>query len=185
MDEKVLREFKEGIFALRTRRFGTVAEIMISELLNMGQSHNLAFDLQDLHTREKVEVKFSTVMRKNEDVIKPTNVISQCIQGNLGNRMMKSTEATTQPFDCNIQKVKRTEFDVLYYGLFFEDRIAIFRMRSSDILQCEGYSDFQHRGNEGEGQFHINNATYQYHMNHWFVQWLSYEELYELFATNA
>ena len=37
-------------------------------------------------------------------------------------------------FDCNIQQVKRLEFDVLYYGLFFADRIAIFKMHSSEIL---------------------------------------------------
>ena len=33
-DEKVY-EFRDGIFALRTRRFGTVAEIMIKKLYNL------------------------------------------------------------------------------------------------------------------------------------------------------
>ena len=36
-------------------------------------------------------------------------------------------------FDSNIQQVKPQEFDVLYYGLFFADRVVIFRIRSSEI----------------------------------------------------
>ena len=83
-------------------------------------------------------------------------------------------------FDCNIQQVKRSEFDVLYYGLFFADHIAIFKMYSNEILSCFGYSDKQHKGNEGEGQFHLNRSSIDYHMQNHFVQWLTYEELYDL-----
>ena len=36
-----IKEFRDGIFALRTRRFGTVAELMIEGLYNLGSSHNL------------------------------------------------------------------------------------------------------------------------------------------------
>ena len=86
-------------------------------------------------------------------------------------------------FDCNIQQVKRLEFDVLYYGLFFADRIAIFKMHSSEILSCFGYSDKQHKGNEGEGQFHLNRSSIDYHMQNNFVQWLTYEELYNLLSS--
>lgn len=85
-------------------------------------------------------------------------------------------------FDCNIQQVKRLEFDVLYYGLFFADRIAIFKMHSNEILSCFGYSDKQHKGNEGEGQFHLNRGSIDYHMQNHFVQWLTYEELYDLLS---
>ena len=83
-------------------------------------------------------------------------------------------------FDCNIQQVKRFEFDVLYYGLFFADRIAIFKMHSNEILSCFGYSDKQHKGNEGEGQFHLNRNSIDYHMDNHFIQWLTYEDLYDL-----
>lgn len=37
-------EFRDGIFALRTRRFGTVAEIMIKKLYDFEESGSLAFD---------------------------------------------------------------------------------------------------------------------------------------------
>lgn len=33
-----IREFRDGIFALRTRRFGTVAELMIEALYNFTKS---------------------------------------------------------------------------------------------------------------------------------------------------
>lgn len=103
-------------------------------------------------------------------------------KANLGNRALNSTELYNFNFDCNIQQVKRLEFDILFYGLFFADRIAIFKMNSDEIQTCLGYSDKQHKGNEGEGQFHLNRSTINYHMHNHFVQWLTYEELYSLLS---
>ena len=153
-----IKEFRDGIFALRTRRFGTVAELMIEALYSFTKSHNQFHDRYD-------------------------EVIDQCKKANLGNRALNSTEMYEYDFDCNIQQVKRLEFDVLYYGLFFADRIAIFKMHSSEILSCFGYSDKQHKGNEGEGQFHLNRSSIDYHMQNHFVQWLTYEELYNLLSS--
>lgn len=190
MDEKVsyedlrklIKEFQEGIFALRTRRFGTVAEIMIQELFqNIKFSHDLAYDLVQSDSNKRIEVKFSTVMKENEAKINAENVINQCLKGTVQNRMMSSNEIDHLKFDCNIQQIKRKEFDILYYGLFFKDRIMIFRIPTENVETCLGYSDFQHRGNEGEGQFHINNETIQYHIEHWLIKELSYDELYMLF----
>lgn len=75
-------------------------------------------------------------MKANEAVINRSNAIDQCKKANLGNRALNSTEMYEYDFDCNIQQVKRLEFDVLYYGPFFADRIAIFKMHSSEILSC-------------------------------------------------
>ncbi|MCQ2241559.1 hypothetical protein [Treponema sp.] len=174
-------EFRDGIFALRTRRFGTVAEIMIKKLYNFEESGSLAFDKKDIKTNERIEVKFSTVMKENDDKIRDDNVIDQCKKANLANRAMASNEVDDFNFDCNIQQVKRREFDVLYYGLFFADVIEIYKMYSEDILSCPGYSDKQHRGNEGEGQFHLNQDNISYHRNEHQVLSISYQELYDLF----
>lgn len=175
-----IREFRDGIFALRTRRFGTVAELMIEALYSFSKSHNQFHDRYDEVGNQRIEIKFSTVMKANEAVISRFNSIDQCKKANLGNRALSSTEMYDYDFDCNIQQVKRLEFDVLYYGLFFADRIAIFKMYSDEILSCFGYSDKQHKGNEGEGQFHLNRNSIDYHMQNHFVQWLTYEKLYEL-----
>lgn len=146
-----IKEFRDGIFALRTRRFGTVAELMIEALYGFTESHNQFHDRYDECGRKRIEIKFSTVMKANETVISRYNVIEQCKKANLGNRALNSTDMYNHDFDCNIQQVKRLEFDVLYYGLFFADRIAIFEMDSNEILSCFGYSDRQHKGNAGEG----------------------------------
>lgn len=181
-NEKIL-EFRDGIFALRTRRFGTVAEIMIKKLYNFEEAGSLAFDKKDVFTNERIEVKFSTVMKENDDRIRDDNVIEQCVKANLANRAMTSNDVETCNFDCNIQQVKRKEFDVLYYGLFFADIIEIFKMRSDDILSCPGYSDKQHRGNKGEGQFHLNQDNIAYHRRENQILVLSYQELYNLFES--
>ena len=177
-----IKEFRDGIFALRTRRFGTVAELMVGELFNYYKAHNQFHDRYDAVTDKRIEIKFSTVMKANESRIYYDNLIDQARKANVGNRAMNSNDIDKFSFDCNIQQIKRAEFDILYYGLFFSDRIAIFRMTSEEVLSCPGYSDFQHKGNEGEGQFHLNQSSIGWHFENRFVQWLSYEELYEMFA---
>ena len=176
-----IKEFRDGIFALRTRRFGTVAELMIEALYKFSRSHNQFHDRFDEVGNQRIEIKFSTVMKANESVITRFNVIDQCKKANLGNRALYSDDMYDYDFDCNIQQVNRSEFDVIYYGLFFADKIAIFKMDSDEILDCLGYSDKQHKGNEGEGQFHLNSSTIDYHMDNHFIQWLTYEDLYDLF----
>lgn len=54
-------------------------------------------------------------------------------------------------------------------------------MDSNEVPSCPGYSDKQHKGSEGEGQFHLGNVTLAWHMKHAFVRWISYEELYGIF----
>lgn len=178
----VIEEFRNGIFALRTRRFGQIAEIMIKKLYDFDESNNLAFDKRDRISNDRVEVKFSTVMKKNDDCIRDDNVIEQCKKANLANRAMSSLDIEKYHFDCNIQQVKRSEFDVLYYGLFFADRIEIYKMLSTQVFDCPGYSDKQHRGNEGEGQFHLNNSNIAYHRTHFLEEIMDYAQLYELFS---
>ena len=185
MNKKTLEEFRDGIFALRTRRFGTVAEIMIKKLYNLDESGSLAFDKRDKDTDERVEVKFSTVMKENDAKIRDDNVIDQCKKANLANRAMTSDDVDTYPFDCNIQQVKRNEFDVLYYGLFFADQVEIFKMKSSEVTSCPGYSDKQHRGNEGEGQFHLNQENLDYHRKQHLERVLNYAELYNLLSNDS
>lgn len=184
MEEKI-KEFRDGIFALKTRRFGTIAEIMIEALYRFGKSHNQFHDRFDEAGHKRIEVKFSTVVKKCDAVISLKNAIEQCKQANLSNRALSSTEIQNNGFDCNIQQVKTNEFDVLYYGLFFFDKISIFKIDSSDVKNCIGYSDKQHKGNVGEGQFHLNNKTIEDHMKKHFVRWLTYEELYRLFEYHA
>lgn len=96
-----IQEFKEGIFSLRTRRFGTVAEYMIKALVSVEMSGTLAYDLTDSEMN-RIEVKFSTVMKKNESTITEQNVIQQILDSTVDHRMMDSNDIYTSKFDCNI-----------------------------------------------------------------------------------
>lgn len=173
-------QFKNGIFDLRTRRFGTVAEIMIKKLYGMDESGTLAFDKKDFRTNERVEIKFSTALKKNEESINDQNVFQQVMNADYKTRAISSYEAEIYDFDSNIQQIKGKEFDVLYYGLFFSDQIEIFRVTRSEVLKFDNYSNKQHRGNVGEGQFHLNRRNIQLHRERFLERILSYTELYRL-----
>ncbi len=184
MDGNTLRD---GIFSLRTRRFGSVAECMIKRLEKCGKARNQFHDLYDDIRKRRFEVKFSVVMKAADTPITEDTVL-QCIrEATSVERMVKFTEWGLFKFDCNIQQIKRAEFDVLYYGLFFSDSVKIFRIERLQIMENNRggkiyYSDFQHKGNRGEGQFHINQDTLQTHLDNNLYRTLSYDELYNLLS---
>ncbi len=76
MDGEKLRD---GIFALRTRRFGSVAEYMVKRLLKCAIGRTLFHDLYDDALNHRIEVKFSVVQKKAERTITERTVI-QCIE---------------------------------------------------------------------------------------------------------
>ena len=187
MDGEMLRD---GIFALRTRRFGSVAECMVKRLLKCSLARSLFHDLYDDALHHRIEVKFSVVQKKAERTVTEQTVVRCIEEATAGKRMVAFSEWQQHKFDCNIQQVKRAEFDVLYYGLFFSDCIKIFRIATKDIKENSRggriyYSDFQHKGNEGEGQFHINPNTFQIHLDHQLYKTLTYDELYQLLAAES
>jgi hypothetical protein len=179
------QKLRDGIFALRTRRFGSVAECMMKRLLHCSAGRSLFHDLYDDSLRLRIEVKFSVVQKKAEQTVTEQTVLRCIEEATAGERMVAFSDWPQHEFDCNIQQVKRAEFDVLYYGLFFSDCIKIFRIESAQIKEnAQGgriyYSDFQHKGNVGEGQFHIHPRTLQIHLDHYSCKTLSYDQLREL-----
>jgi hypothetical protein len=66
-------KFRDGIFALRTRRFGSVAECMVKRLRKYGKAKSLFHDLFDEEKKQRVEVKFSTVLKKAEKTVTEAN----------------------------------------------------------------------------------------------------------------
>src|SRR5947209_440305 len=132
MDGEKLRD---GIFALYTRRFGSVAECMIQRLLKSSKAKNVFHDLYDDERNHRIEVKFSVVRKKANTTVTPETVL-RCIEEAVAeNRMVVFAEWQQHKFESNIEQVKRSEFEVLYYGLFFADRVKIFRIESQEIKQ--------------------------------------------------
>ena len=176
------QELIDGIFALHTRRFGTVAEVLVKIMANANWGKSISHDLYDEKNLKRIEVKFSRALRKNISTINETNILEQIVSADDKIRMFASTELEEHQFDCNIQQIKRKEFEVLYYGIFFSNVVQIFKIHSSDIGRDKElqYSDKQHKGNVGEGQFHLNKKTYDHHKKKYFYKELTYEQILDL-----
>jgi hypothetical protein len=179
MDGETLRE---GLFALNTRRFGSVAEVLIKRLKKLGKARNLFHDLYDDLASKRVEVKFSRALKKSNRLVTEDSVLKCIEEATSEKRLVTWNERRTVKFDCNIQQIKKTEFDHLYYGVFFSDCVTIFHIESVDIGSQIHYSHKQHKGNIGEGQFHINQDSILAHEQNYLYQKLSYEKLNELLS---
>ena len=179
MDGEALRE---GIYALNTRRFGSVAEVLIKRLKKLGKGRNLFHDLYDDMANKRVEVKFSRALKKSDTTVTEDTVLECIAAATSEHRLVSWDQRRKVKYDCNIQQVKRAEFDDLYYGVFFSDCIAIFHIESDDIGSQIYYSDKQHKGNVGEGQFHINQDTINIHESNYLYQRITYEQLLELLS---
>ena len=156
-----------------------MAEIMIKKLKGLGKSKNMFHDLFDTAGGKRIEVKFSRV-GQNLDKLTEHNLL-ECILKEQGtDRRVKFADWQDHQFLCNIQQVKRSEFDGLFYGMFFDDCIKIFYIEPKDIDASIGYGDRQHKGNVGEGQFHITEKNLQLHLDRHLVNTLGYQELLEL-----
>ena len=196
MTQSDLTNFKNGIFALNTRRFGFIAEIMIKQIFGCVFSKDKPSNASktkegenkknfDLYSEEfgNIEVKFSRVLEA-ESVISELSAFDVILNSKLNkDRILKSSNK--ENFDCNIQQVKHKFFHTLFYGLFFEDKIKIYSISDVEYLRKITDSKFsgsdkQHSGNEGEGQFHIKQSNIEIH-NEFFNMDYSYENLFDLF----
>lgn len=178
LDIKAVNQFRDGIFDLDARAFGRVAELMIKNLYGLAESKSSAYDLKN--NSERIEVKFSRVCNSETASITEDNVISACVNADARHKVLDSTEVDTKHFNCNIQQIKQTNFDSLYYGLFFKDKIEIYKVLSEDVSACKNYCLAKQQGNKGKGQFAITKSTYQYHKKN-LVKTISYQDLYKLF----
>ncbi len=174
--------FRDGILNLNTRQFGTAVELIVVLLNRYKKNNNLDCDLIDPETNKKIEVKSSRVYKKQSLNFTLDNLYDLIVNNTNRNRLLRQDQVTQEKFDCNIQQVKTDLFDTLYYLLFFYDVIEVFKIENKEIQKDVNlnYSNRQHRGNEGEGQFHITQKNYKYHRNKYFIQSITYEEIKKL-----
>ena len=176
------KTFKEGIINLNTRQFGKVVELIVTLITNYKTSTHLDFDLYDPKRKLHIEVKSSRVFKKHRLNLNLNNLYDLIINNTNKNRLLKTNQTKTENFDCNIQQIKIYLFDELYYLLFFYDCIEVFLIKNKQIKKDKKlkYSDKQHKGNVGEGQFHVNQDTYAHHKKKYFVRALTYSEIRRL-----
>ena len=179
--------FRDGIINLHTRQFGRVVELIVQLLRDYQDSMQLDHDLFDPKGGQKIEVKSSRVFRRQKLKFDLDNLYDLIVNNSNRNRLLEQSQATKVDFDCNIQQIEIEPFDTPYYLLFFSDNIEVFKLEKGQISSDKnlGYSEKQHRGNEGEGQFHIHGKNYQYHKDNYYVQTISYNEIKEKLVARA
>lgn len=154
-------QIRDGIFALNTRRFGTVAEHLIKILANADWGKDIFHDLFDENAKRRVEVKFSRALTANQRTIQKSNILDEIINATRSKRIFASTEWRKNKFDCNIQQIKKRQFDILYYGIFFSDKVLIFKITPEQInkksnTQINSISEIKAKGNFISTIQHIN-----------------------------
>lgn len=169
-----MTKLKEAIFRLSYKRFGTVAEKIMKVLLNAEDAPDNSYDL--ILDGKRVECKFARAQKENKIKVTDENLLD-AIYHDI-NRDIEYDTCEHHKWDCNFQQIKKPLFDILYYGIFFSDYVVIYKIASDDINENIKYSNKQHRGNEGEGQFHVNETTIGLHEKYLF-NILDYEELQE------
>ncbi|KWU17762.1 hypothetical protein [Burkholderia cenocepacia] len=179
---KLLDAFRDGIFQLKTRRFATVTEMLVQQLTGAQNPLNIHHDLYEHSTGTRLEVKFCVVRQRADDRIDESNVLQVIASAAVQNRRVAFSNWCDHQFTCNIQQVKRDEFDVLYYGLFFDDVVQVFRISSALINERVRFSKTQHKGNVGEGQFHITHHNLPIHLEQFHLCTLNYAEVWTLLA---
>ena len=182
-----IEEFKRSIFALKTRKLGTFVEYMLSKIIKELEAVKCKqyFDLIDTKNNERIEVKSSIIRKKNNRISGSNNLkIIKLLKEACEDKVIFFNEWKNFKWDSNIQQIKKSFFDILYYVIFFSDIIKIFKISSNDIDSKINYSNKQHRNNEGEGQFHITNDNFQTHLDNYLQVTINYEDLLKILKEN-
>jgi hypothetical protein len=143
MDGETLRD---GIFALRTRRIGSVAECMIMRLLKYSKGRSLFHDLYDDQLNHRIEVKFSVVQKKAEITVTEETVL-RCIEEAVAeNRYggifgMEAAQVRLQHPASEAARVRRALLRIIFLGLCsdLQDRMP------RDQREFEGWADLLFR----------------------------------------
>jgi len=151
---------------------------MTKIIKGLEKSDDLSYD-KKLGSK-KIEVKNSRAFTKAKPITEE-NICEVLMQDN-SVRLIEDKNKFQEKWDCNIQQIKPNCFDILLYGIFLKDAIYIFEIPSESITKDFNiqYSDKQHRGNTGEGQFHLKNSNIQYHINKYLYTKIDYNKLWKL-----
>jgi hypothetical protein len=185
MNKRELK-LRDAIFALHTRKFGSVTEKLV-EIIRLENGDIVDKSDDDSYDRningEKTEIKGSKVWFSTPLNLDEGNIAETILLSHNNNRHISFNESSKIKWVSNIQQIKSKLFKTLWYVLFFEDCVSIFKITPSQINEDEKvrYSDKQHRGNKGEGQFHVNNSNVKHHLENYLVETISYEDVYNKF----
>lgn len=150
----------------------------MKSLFNFQDSGHRHFDLKDGDKR--IEVKFSRAKRKG--AIQATDSPLDLIMRPRHDDLVYLHEALDgEPFACNLQHIKPSEFDLLFFGIYFADRVLVFLLTKDDLQDPNLCFGRQSLGNVLEGQFRVDNRNLAYHMDNYHLLTLSFSDTLTLF----
>lgn len=180
MYENDTTNFKNGIVSLSNKHFGQFNEFMLKRLFGLRYSDSIYYDLLD--GQQRIEVKFSRAYDKQTAVFNEETAYS-FIQNQRGKSLIFLHDALNNSnFLCNFQHVKETEFDLLFYGIYFADRVLVFLLTKEDLNDPNLCFGRQSLGNSVERQFRIDSKSLPYHLENYLLLTLSYPDLHSLFS---
>ena len=178
---------RNGLFLAPSRTYGEkYVEPLIRKKYNLEKPDNNSYDAKDRYGK-RYEIKACKVLSslveiKNAPLI---NQISFENKNSQVNRLVKFDEAEKADYDANVQNVKRDHFDYLIYVLLFEDCIKVFKIAKENVNKdhIPGWSDKHGRYDAlgKSGQFNINKDRIKYHVNHYLIDTISYDEATEIY----
>ena len=172
-------QLKKSLCSLPTRRFGEFVEIVTGKLNSLEKSKDSSYDRT--HKDKKIEIKGSRVFNNKNENLNEENILEVLSKDN-ASTLIADELKSKNIWNCNIQQIKTDFFDVLHYSLFFENKVYFFQITGDKIKSDKGigYSNKQHRGNEGEGQFHIDSKNIDYHIHSYYYKSITYKEIINL-----
>jgi hypothetical protein len=166
-----LERFKLGVSRMSTRTFG---EKFAEELVRMLVEHckrpkpnGGKCDLVEHETN--VEVKFSRQFARGS-VTKDSPPLDHILNA-AGKRFKPACEFS----EANFQKIHLNQFDILYFGIVFDDCVVIYRAEKNELKFNK-----QHRGVKRIKQFTISNLS---KYEEFLVAKLDWPDVYEYFRT--
>lgn len=146
----------------KAKELGDLAEKITEIIYSLEPSNTIRYDY--LINGKKIEIKSSRAYSKS----KSRGMISI------------SRLSTSNEYKCGIQHVKKDFFDVLYYTIFCEDGIQIFRIESNDLCRENlGNWSKEQKNNDNDYKFYIHYNNYNTHLKY-LIQELSYGEIYDI-----
>ena len=134
MDNKV-KELRDSIFSLNTRKFGTVNEMLVERIVEefgliVEEPKDTSYDRKIDNSKD--EIKGSRVLKESKLKFSKENIIG-CILNHESHRMIKLDDASKNTWDSNIQQIKTDLFSTLWYSLYFEDKVVLFKIKNDLI----------------------------------------------------
>jgi hypothetical protein len=169
-------KIKNTIIGIAPKKLGNLVEDIIRqqfcfEKVNKNTEYDACKELR------RIEIKSSRALEEIADT--DNDYFSYLVS--YSRSLIKIEDLKTKTYVCNIQQVKPKLFDDLYYTLVVNEGILVFKMTKKEIKNDKkiAFSGKQHRGNIGEGQFHIKKANIQHHMDTYHIKTLLWSDIFK------